>query len=285
MDELQAPIAAPASTLRDIFDRGRYLSIKHDSYFAVYEQLFQRFVGQPVTFVEVGVLNGGSLFMWREYLGPQARIIGVEFNPGAVKWREQGFEIHIGNQADPAFWKSFFEQVGPVDVLLDDGGHTNQQQIVTVASSLPHVRDGGMVVVEDTHASYLPEFGNPSRRSFVRWSQRVMDSVASRSGFLTPARNGWWRTIHAVEVHESIHVFHIDRRRCAPSRLVYNRGESSQAADMRLDADHPLVAAIDRKLSFLNRIILLKSVKKRFIRLLHRLAAQRDAASLATYFD
>lgn len=285
MEPSPAPSDPAFSPLRSIFERGRYLSIKHDSYFAVYEQLFARFVGQPLTFVEVGVLNGGSLFMWREYFGPQARIIGVEFNPGAVKWREHGFEIHIGNQADPAFWKTFFEQVGDVDVLLDDGGHTNRQQIVTVAAALDHVRDGGMVVVEDTHASYLPEFGNPSRRSFVRWSQHVMDSVASRSGMLTPARNRWWKSIHAVEVHESIHVFHVDRRRCAPSRLIYNRGESSQAADMRMDADHPFVTAIDHKLSFLNRVILLKSIKKRLIRWLHSLASRRDAASLAAYFD
>jgi len=183
--------APPSGRLETIFRGVRYLSMKHDSYFQVYEHLLERFVGQPITFVEVGVLNGGSLFMWREYFGPQARIIGVEYNEGAVRWREHGFEIHIGDQGDPAFWKAFFAAVGPVDVLLDDGGHTNQQQIVTAASAFPNVRDGGLVIVEDTHASYLPEFGNPSEHSFMRWTQHVVDSVASRSGEQPGSASPW----------------------------------------------------------------------------------------------
>jgi hypothetical protein len=53
--------------------------------------LFERYRGKSITFVEIGVFSGGSLFMWRDYFGPQARIIGVEFNPDAVRWREHGF--------------------------------------------------------------------------------------------------------------------------------------------------------------------------------------------------
>ena len=33
-----------------------------------------RFRGEPVTLLEIGVLGGGSLQMWRSYLGPQSRI-------------------------------------------------------------------------------------------------------------------------------------------------------------------------------------------------------------------
>ncbi len=42
----------------------KYLSIKHSSYFHVYDEVFGKYRGRPITFVEIGVLNGGSLFMW-----------------------------------------------------------------------------------------------------------------------------------------------------------------------------------------------------------------------------
>ena len=61
----------------------------------------------PFTLVEVGVLNGGSLFMWRKYFGENVRIIGIDLNPAAKHFDKYGFEIFIGDQADPKFWRSF----------------------------------------------------------------------------------------------------------------------------------------------------------------------------------
>ena len=104
-----------------------YLSLKHSAYFQVYEELLSKYRNKKITFVEVGVLNGGSLFMWRDFFGPEARIIGVDFNPLAKRWEEDGFEIFIGSQSSPDFWRVFFSSIGMVDVLLGDGGHTNEQ--------------------------------------------------------------------------------------------------------------------------------------------------------------
>lgn len=62
----------------EIFRNLRQKSVKLSNYFGVYDLLFSRFIGKPITVVEIGVMNGGSLFLWREYFGAQARIIGVE---------------------------------------------------------------------------------------------------------------------------------------------------------------------------------------------------------------
>ena len=48
-------------SVRECYEASPYLSIKHASYFAVYDELLAPYRGRPVTFVEVGVLNGGSL--------------------------------------------------------------------------------------------------------------------------------------------------------------------------------------------------------------------------------
>ena len=65
-----------------------YLSTKHSTYFRVYDELFRRYKDKKFTFVEIGILGGGSLFMWREFFGPNARIIGIDLNPNAKKWEK-----------------------------------------------------------------------------------------------------------------------------------------------------------------------------------------------------
>jgi hypothetical protein len=220
--------AAPSGRLEGIFQGLIRSTTKFSHYFAIYEHLFGRYVGTPVTFLEVGVLNGGSLLMWKEYFGPTARIIGVDLNPAAKAMEAEGFEIFIGDQADPRFWRRLFEQVGRVDVLLDDGGHTNEQQIVTVVEAMPHIRDGGVLVVEDVVTSYLrPEYGNPSRYSFIEFAKCAVDIVNGRaSGLSIKPRDpcGVGASVYSMEFFESVVAFHVDRRLAVASRAV-NAGE------------------------------------------------------------
>ncbi|GLS19469.1 hypothetical protein GCM10007874_24860 [Labrys miyagiensis] len=220
-------------TLRESFDNSKYLSVKQDSYFDAYDKVLNRFVGKPVTVVEVGVLNGGSLFMWRDYFGENANIIGVEFNPSAKKWEEHGFRIFTGDQASEEFWDNFFKEVGPVDILIDDGGHTNHQQIVTVQKAVHHIRDGGLLIVEDTHASYMKSFGNPSPYSFIAFAKSIIDRIHGRYTGNTRGTKPPARQIHSVEFFESMTVFSIDRRKTKMSEIVRNGGISSNAVDYR----------------------------------------------------
>ena len=73
------------SSLRlfQIYKKLKYVSLKIDTYFQVYEEIFSKYVDKEIIFVEVGVLGGGSLQMWKEYFGEKARIIGIDMNPDA----------------------------------------------------------------------------------------------------------------------------------------------------------------------------------------------------------
>ena len=186
-----------------------------------------------MVFVEVGILSGGSLFMWREYFGPEARIIGVDLNPDAAKWREHGFEVYIGDQSQERFWSDFFAAVGPVDIILDDGGHRNHQQIVTTACTLPHINDGGMLVVEDVHTSYMQKFGNPSRHSFISYCKFAVDSVNARSPYASGRLAALRNIVHSIEFFESIVAFKVDRSLCVAPQFLTNEGISDGARDFR----------------------------------------------------
>ena len=154
------------STLK-LFLNSNKFSTKHKKYFDVYDEIFKDFINKEITFVEVGILNGGSLEIWREYFGPNARIIGIDLNPDCKKFEKDGIEIFIGDQSNPEFWDNFYNKVGPIDILLDDGGHTNLQQIITTVKSIENINDGGLLVTEDTHTSYQSEFYNPNEKNYI----------------------------------------------------------------------------------------------------------------------
>lgn len=221
------------SDLRKIYDETKYLSIKYDSYFDAYDELLSKYRGKDITLVEVGIFNGGSLFMWREYLGPKARIIGIDLNPSAKMWEKHGFEIYIGDQASEEFWQDFFKAVGAVDVFIDDGGHTNLQQIATVHCAVEHIRDGGLLIVEDVHTSYFREFGNPWPRSFANFASRIVDSVNSRAFALKTVRERYAKRVHRVSFFESIVALHINTSLCRKSVPTSNQGISQKASDFR----------------------------------------------------
>ena len=194
---------------------------KWSHYFDVYERLLGPYRGRSLTLVEVGVDDGGSLMGWRSYFGSRARIIGIDIDPAARRFESGGFEILIGDQADPAFWAQQLARVGPIDILIDDGGHSSAQQIITVACALPHVRDGGLIVVEDTHTAYMPKQYPAARRfGFMQFAQHVIDVMHRRNPLVTeraPDTAGLAAAIHRVEFVESMVIFHVDRRRCVPS--------------------------------------------------------------------
>jgi len=222
--------------LTDIFkaySKSPYRSKKHSSYFHTYSELLESYRNKKITFVEIGVLDGGSLFMWRKFFGPKARIIGIEFNPNAKRWEKDGFEIYIGSQSDTKFWDSFFKKVGSVDIILDDGGHTNEQQIVTAHKTIPHIKDGGLLIVEDTHTSYMTRFGNPSDVSFISWTKGLIDNINSRFPNIHRSNLIYKNYVHSIRFFESIVCFYVDRTKCLENSSVINKGISVGARDYR----------------------------------------------------
>jgi hypothetical protein len=128
-------------------------------YFEAYHRHFQKFIGQEVHVLEIGIYSGGSLEMWRNYFGAQCRLYGVDIQPACKAHENEFTKVFIGDQADRHFWRAFKREVPVVDILIDDGGHTPEQQVVTLEEMLPHLRPGGVYFCEDVHGP-LHGFGS-----------------------------------------------------------------------------------------------------------------------------
>ena len=108
--------------------------------------------------------------VWREYF-PNARILGIDDGRWQKNWSIPGGRAHVwlADQADrTAMARVLAEADGPLDVVLDDGGHTMWQQQVSLACLLPGVRSGGLYVVEDLHSSFRPTIGYYEGRKYVQ---------------------------------------------------------------------------------------------------------------------
>jgi hypothetical protein len=165
VDRAQQPHSNP---LREFFDsrkQGRGIW-KWNHYFDIYDRHFHRFRGEDVHVLEIGVYSGGSLEMWRDYFGPRAWIYGVDIEPDCCAYEGDNVKIFIGDQTDRLFWREFCRKVPALDIVVDDGGHQHEQQIVRIEELLPFLRPGGVYLCEDVlgamnqFASYIHGLGH-----------------------------------------------------------------------------------------------------------------------------
>ena len=249
--------------LFQIYKNLKHVSLKYDTYFQTYEEIFSEYVGKEITFVEVGVLLGGSLFMWREYFGKKARIIGIDLHPAAKELEKHGFEIYIGSQSDINFWKNFFSKIGKIDILLDDGGHGNVQQIVTLSEAIHNTNDDGTIVIEDTHTSYLKKFGNPSKYSFINYSKYLTDVINSRFSDIKVIKNNNFKNkIYSISFYESIVAIKINSKKSIETTLLKNNeNEMFKVTDLRTTDHFPKISNyIDTKLKVLHKLPIIRKI-------------------------
>lgn len=184
---------------------------KWNHYFDIYDHHFSPYRKKPVTIVEFGVFHGGSLQMWKKYFGRKARIIGVDIDPRCAALTEPQVEIHIGDQEDRDFLRHVRELAGPIDIVIEDGGHTMGQQIATFEEFWPAVRDGGIYLVEDLHTSYWSDYGGGYKRpgTFIEYAKDLVDQQHAWHSHdeTVLAPDEYTRSIRGMHVYDSVIVF------------------------------------------------------------------------------
>jgi len=219
--------------IKKYFEESKYLSMKLEKYFHVYELILSKYkLRKDLTVVEIGVKDGGSLFIWQK-LFPHAKIIGIDLNIECKKFEKDGFIIEIGDQSSREFWKDFFYKHQNVDIIIDDGGHTNTQQINTAISCIPFIKDGGILVTEDVMCSYSFNFGNPSKYSFINFCKKTIDDINFKFPGIGKFEFSLNNYIHSIEFFESIVVFKIDRKQCAFNKIITNNKKNYNHEDLR----------------------------------------------------
>lgn len=220
------PTAGGLSPLEEILYAGEGRLVHKWLHFPqVYERYLARYRGTPVRMLEIGVFQGGSLEMWRSYLGAEATIHGLDLDPACAERVTPPNRVHIGSQDDPELLRRVVAEMGGLDVVLDDGSHIGRHQWVSFAVLFPLLAEGGLYLIEDLHTSYWPghEGGIGSKTSGIGLVEAVIQDM---HGWYhdAPERTMAREWVHAVHVHDSVVVF--EKGRVSPPRHVQVPGSA-----------------------------------------------------------
>ena len=167
--------------LREYFEnnQNRNMIDKWLHYFDVYERHFRPFVGKKIKVLEIGIWQGGSLKMWKEYFGEDAEIIGVDIEPRCKKFEEERIKIYIGDQADANFLQELIKTEGKFDIIIDDGGHYMHQQIISFQQLYGALNDGGVYLCEDLHTNYWARYnaGYKKPHTYIEYVKKLIDEL------------------------------------------------------------------------------------------------------------
>lgn len=127
-------------------------------YTEVYEGFFYPMKSSARKICEIGVLEGASLHMFAEYF-ESAVIYGIDIQD-ASRLNSDRIKTFVADQADRKQLAAFADAGGAdFDIILDDGGHSMEQQQVSFARLFRQVRPGGYYIIEDVHTSLLGDYG------------------------------------------------------------------------------------------------------------------------------
>lgn len=140
----------------------KYGTDKLGFYTAIYDLLLGQFRQQIKTVLEIGIGTvptmthvpgykpGASLRMWEEYF-PNAEVFAIDVEPtvlfeeGRIRTR-QFDQSKRGELIQAAQWAG-----SKLDLVVDDGSHVPEHQILSAITLLNFVRPGGFYLVEDAH--------------------------------------------------------------------------------------------------------------------------------------
>lgn len=103
----------------------------HHEYTRHYQRHFESLRNFNLNILEIGVggfesatAGGNSLRMWKKYF-PKGKIYGIDiYDKSGID--EDRIKTFCGSQADSEFLRRIVEEIGEVDIIVDDGSHQNQ---------------------------------------------------------------------------------------------------------------------------------------------------------------
>lgn len=184
---------------------------KWTHYFWVYEKHFAPLRDKPIKILEIGVLNGGSLEMWREYFHKDTLIVGIDINPNCKEHEQadQNIFVRIGDQSDEKFLQSLIDEFGEFDLVIDDGSHHVDHVKKTFEYLYPRIAADGVFFIEDTHAAYWPSHGGSIGHpdSINNVSKVMVDKINADHGRGQIRPDFYTRNTKCMSVYDSIVVF------------------------------------------------------------------------------
>lgn len=121
--------------------------------------------------LEIGVYEGASLRMWREFYPEAESIVGIDIIDTLPVI--EGVSARQINSSDI----TALRELGSFDIIVDDGSHMTLDQQVSFHWLYNHqLNDGGLYVMEDLHTSHSRHHTN-SKYTTLEFLETRYDAV------------------------------------------------------------------------------------------------------------
>ena len=175
-----------------------------------YQTHFAKFRNAEINLLEIGVggwdkpdEGGESLRMWKEFF-QRANIFGIDIYDKHLL-EEERIKLFQGSQTDRDFLTSVANEIGSLDIVIDDGSHINSHVITSFRVFFPFLSIGGIYAIEDLQTSYWPDFGGDSfdlknPNSTMNFLKRRADGLNYKE-FDNPYYKPAYLDQHIVSIH------------------------------------------------------------------------------------
>ena len=128
-------------------------------YTLLYDSLFKNRKDENIIIAELGILNGSSLLMWKEYF-KNGLIYGFDNNKDFINKFKQEYEsdkiflyeLDINNKNN--IINTFNNLDILFDIIIDDTTHQFEDQIRIIENIYKYLKPGGILIIEDIFRSY-----------------------------------------------------------------------------------------------------------------------------------
>lgn len=131
---------------------------KPHGYTPFYARCFDPIRFDKLKILEIGVGSGEGVKMWLEFFA-NSTVMGVDIVEKTNEWNTPGtsgrYTFCQGDQSSDVFWQCLLATYGREwDIVIDDGGHANDQIITTFDRMWYALKPGGFYAIEDLAVSY-----------------------------------------------------------------------------------------------------------------------------------
>lgn len=170
---------------------------------------------REVRMLEIGVQNGGSMVLWRQYFGESLYYVGFDIQD-PIKQLENitiNQYIEIGDQNDIEFQKEVCKKHGPFHIIIDDGGHHTEQMmksLIALWGTEGCLLNETIYAIEDLHGIQQSPWWTYNDHDLYYWLGNFTRSISlhavgrSVSNELAPAVMGIKEHLRRVEIYDSL---------------------------------------------------------------------------------
>ena len=193
-------------------DAADYDTDKSKDYLRNYTNFFSHLIGKPIKLLELGILSGGSLLLWRDFF-KKGIIVGLDKNPIEIEDTTGRIKVYQGLQQDKQLLDCIGNEIAPegFDIIIDDASHLGALTRISFWHLFDnHLRSGGIYVIEDWGTGYWgswpdgEKYKGPTHMSgMVGFIKELVDECGA--GDITHSKG---IPPHRISKFEKMQIFH-----------------------------------------------------------------------------